>query len=400
MPRRTSAEVRAAEARKQEIIAINHRIEVRKEFECIMDQMKEDTMSYIYEFKKLITANNLGSEAYESPLKFINAIDACEDYVIAQHALLRELDHHNVKVPRKRKLKGLEPRAHSYAHSLEVEEITPDPAQLKQLIVSALWGRKTIPVYKDTPFVAFVHLPLFRSCVKRPKLDLGSLEGQPENPITIMYLVNTFFEEYETALKTLLSKKLFDDTVQYYIRDCIADHGVLLRYNRLIEQKLPKGDRDWAVVKRALYQALDVGRYEGQVMHMLRTMRRQGGEDYNDFYERVERILKASGADEETKQKWVMRMISKRIPAPVSEEFQRGFVNRWPNIKPPQVELMMTFFALRLEYLNHQAAGKTKTPVVERREESDVESDDEEDDEDYEILTRIAQPMSKKPRRH
>lgn len=62
----------------------------------------------------------------------------------------------------------------------------------------------------------------------------------------------------------------------------------------------------------------------------------------------MERILKASGADEETKQKSVMRMISKRIPAPVSEEFQRGFVNRWPNVKPSQVELMMMFFCVQV----------------------------------------------------
>ncbi|KAF9216088.1 hypothetical protein BGZ59_011099 [Podila verticillata] len=125
-------------------------------------------------------------------------------------------------------------------------------------------------------------------------------------------------------------------------------------------------------------------------------MRRQGGKDYIDFYKRAERILKASSVDEETKQKSVMRMVSKRIPTPVSEEFQRGFVNRWPNVKPPQVELMMTFFAFRSGYLNRQAAGKTETPVVEWREESD----NEEDDEDYETLTRIAQPVSKKPRRH
>ncbi|KAI9233386.1 MAG: hypothetical protein BYD32DRAFT_465367 [Podila humilis] len=64
-------------------------------------------------------------------------------------------------------------------------------------------------------------------------------------------------------------------------------------------------------------------------------MRRQGGEDYIDFYKRVKRILKASGADEETKRKSVMRMILKRIPASV-------------------------------RYLNRQAAGKTETPVVER----------------------------------
>jgi len=409
MPRRTSAEVRAAEARKQEIIAINHRIEVRQEFECIMGLMKDDLMTYLYDFKKR-DMNKLTNKEEHSPIKYCNAIDTCEDYIDEQQARLRELDHHNVKLPRKRKPKGTEPRAFSFDHSLEVELKNPDPAELKQLIVAALWEQKTIPVYLNTPFVAFEHLPLFRSCVQLPKLTLDILEGTPEaeKPLVVMNQVRTFFDEYEMALRTLLSKKLFDDAAQYYICDCIMDQDVLHRYNHTIAETLLKGDRDWAVVKRALYRALDVGRYQERVMHMLRTMRRQSGEDYNDFYERVEKILKASGADEDTKRKWVTRMISKRIPAPVSEEFQWGLVDRWPNVKPPQVEFIMMFFAVRLGYLNSQAAGKTKTSIVERREESDVSSssddddddDDEQDDEDYNILTRVAQHMSKKPRRH
>ncbi|KAF9378733.1 hypothetical protein CPC16_011156 [Podila verticillata] len=176
----------ALEAKLKEIIAISNRIEAREEFE---------------------------EEEYSS-IKYCNAIDIYEDYIDEQQALLRELNHHNVKVPCKCKLKGPEPRAHSYAHSLEIEEVKPDPAQLKQLIVSALQERKTIPVYKDISFVTFENLPLFRSCIKRPKLDLGSLEGQTENPFAIIYLVNMFFDEHEVALKTLLSKKLFDDDVQ------------------------------------------------------------------------------------------------------------------------------------------------------------------------------------------
>lgn len=158
--------------------------------------------------------NKLTREEEYSSIKYCNAIDIYEDYIDEQQALLRELNHHNVKVPCKRKLKGPEPRAHSYAHSLEIEEVKPDPAQLKQLIVSALQERKTIPVYKDISFVTFENLPLFRSYIKRPKLDLGSLEGQTENPFAIIYLVNMFFGEHEVALKTLLSKKLFDDAVQ------------------------------------------------------------------------------------------------------------------------------------------------------------------------------------------
>src|ERR1700743_1929042 len=96
--------------------------------------------------------NKLTKEEEYSPIKYCNAIDTCEDYIDEQQAfLLLELDHHNVKVPRKRKLKGPEPRAHSYAHSLKIEEVMLDPAQLKQLIVSALWERKQSPSTKTHP---------------------------------------------------------------------------------------------------------------------------------------------------------------------------------------------------------------------------------------------------------
>ncbi|KAF9375727.1 hypothetical protein CPB97_011270 [Podila verticillata] len=380
----------ALEAKLKEIIAINHRIEVREEFEFIMNLMKDDLMKYLYDFKKR-NMNKLTKEEEYSPIKYCNAIDTCEDYIDEQQALLDELYDDSVELPRKRKLKGPEPRAHSYAHSLEVEEVTPDPAQLKQLIVSALWERETIPVYKDTPFVAFEHLPLFRSCIKRPKLDLNNLEGsEAANPLAIMYLVHGFFEEYEMAHRTLLSKKLFDDTVQYYIRDCIVDQGVLLRYNQLIEQKLPKGDRDWAVVKETLFRALVVEEFQAQVVEMMKTMRPHAGEVLEDFHKRIKKILKASGADEETQRTYVMRTID-RMPDLVRDELQSQFVTDWEKAKPPRLEELMHFFFISCCTYKYKVAEIRDQIAANKRRGRD---------EGDQPLARRTQHVSKKSKLH
>jgi len=181
-----------------------------------------------------------------------------------------------------------------------------------------------------------------------------------------MYLVRDFFELYEMAHRTLLSKKPFDDIVQYYISDCIVDPGGLPRYNQLIEQKLPEVDRHWAVINETLFRALEVDGFQAQVVEMMKTMRPRAGEDLKDFEKRVKTILKTSGADEETQRTYVMRTIN-RMPDLVRDEPQSQFVTHWERTKPPRMdELIHYFFVSCYTYEYRMAEIRDRIAVNKR----------------------------------
>ncbi|KAF9333873.1 hypothetical protein BG006_003026 [Podila minutissima] len=91
----------------------------------------------------------------------------------------------------------------------------------------------------------FERLPLFRSCVQLSKLTIDNLEiiAPRKEFLTVMDQVHQFFDHYENRTHGVP----LNITVW---RLCITLHL------RLLTEKVPRGDCDWACAKETLIRAL------------------------------------------------------------------------------------------------------------------------------------------------
>jgi hypothetical protein len=142
-----------------------------------------------------------------------------------------------------------------------------------------------------------------------------------------MELVKTiirFRRDLKFYFEARLSKELFDDLIQYYMYDALAQSGFADQFRKEMERH-EECDRKWDIVQMCLNKVLKFEALRGSNILTLFSVKPKEGENHITFCERVEMLHEAAEAGQMSREGLFIEALVANLPDHGREKIREHF---------------------------------------------------------------------------